>query len=125
MNRLLAFLIGAVSAAAAAPAAAETRMLKCATPGEIWLLTIDTSARRMTADWLNPDGSITRTAFQQLPAQFSDEYIDATWRNGSHYRRFRLNRYSLVLGVDSFFGVNTGSVLTQPCEPFQRRQQRI
>lgn len=104
---------------AAAPAAAQTIVLACRTDGVGLLVNADLAALTLTADFLNNDGSVEKSAFQRLAAVITEEQITGTWRNGAHWKKFTVNRYSLILTVTGYFGAGVGQQTSQ-CERYQR-----
>lgn len=89
------------------------------------LVTIDYSAKTLSSDVLNPDGSVQLMAQHGLPATITDETVSATWTYGDNHLKMTLNRYSAIMHSE----ITTGGGFTQgyskPCTPYKRGQKKF
>lgn len=110
-----------------AAASAQTVQLLCTFPSISGgnLVTVDYSAQMFGSDNIDAAGNITIDAFHRMPAKITDENVSAAWRNGEHYLRFTLNRYSGVMRKEADFGSGYSSVYSNPCTPYQRGAKKF
>jgi len=105
---------------AAAPAAAQVLVLRCAFPTN-WeaRVTVDHGARTMSVDQID-GGAITSFGFNNIPAQITEDRIVADLRRGDQWTQFSLNRYAGTLMRHMDLGAGSGAITSLPCVPYQR-----